>query len=361
MRDVTAPDLMCHTCARALPPVPETGSALTCPGCGTAYAVHFGILDLRPAILRVADGTFDREADLAEAVRLDEAFRRMSYREWFFRGVDDRLDEIGDPKFRELMRAYYRVERQTFGKHGGAILEKLDAYLADQEPARAREWRSPEVALEAGCGTGQYPIGFAQRFAHVLVTDISYVSLLQAKKIAADHQLGGVHVFASDIARLPLPDGSVDFVHCNGVIEHVAEPERCVTELGRVLSERGVALILSPNHYSLYTEAHFRVPGFGFWPLPLRRRLAYRLSGAREFTGTRLRSIGELRRYARRAFRHHRVYFLPPRLPAPVRSDPLRRMVHAVLRSPLRRPAAFLINRALLGVVPYHVLLGFKR
>lgn len=355
--------LICRSCLAALPWPDTVAQELRCHGCGAIFPVRFGIPDLRPEESRVAGAAFDRDADLREAQALHEALERTSYRDWFFSGVEARLERIEEPRFRKLMRAYYRDERLTFGQHGGAILQKLDSYLDEHEPVRGTIWRrGAQVALEAGCGTGQYPIGLAQRFREVLVTDLSYVALLQAQKVASENGLAGVRVFASDIESLPLRDGSVDFVHCNGVIEHVADPDRAVRELGRVLSADGIALVLSPNLYSLYTEAHFRVPAFGLLPLPLRRRLAYRLSGARSFAGTTLRSLAELRRYARCSFAHYRIYFIPSRLPPPVRGGLVRRVIHALLSSALmRRPVDMLLNHALLVAMPYHVLVGFKR
>jgi LSD1 subclass zinc finger protein len=362
MTAVQTPELVCLACQTPLPRVSGVAN-VRCTRCRTSYPVHFGIADLRGSRLRVAGAAFDADADLVEAERIALELSRTTYREWFFSAVDRRVDRIDEPRFRELMRKYYLDERQMFGRHGQAILDKLEAFLEAREPERHDRWRRvARIALEAGCGTGQYALGFASRFAQVLVTDISYVSLVQAQKIASEHGLLNVSVFASDLEHIPLADGTVDFVHCNGVIEHVSDPGRVVSECARVMSTNGVTLILSPNLYSLYTEAHFRVPGFGFWPMPLRRALAYRASGVRSFAGTTLRSLNELKRLARRSFAHHRVYFLPPHLPPPVRPGPVRRTVHALLSAPLSRGATdLLLNRVLLPVAPYHVVVGFKR
>jgi SAM-dependent methyltransferase len=321
--------------------------------------VHFGIVDLRGERYAIADTQFDADEDLREARELAAALRTMTHREWFFSGVDATIDAIVDPKMRQMARDYYRAEREVYGIHGAAVLDKLRAFLTEREPERLAAWPA-ETALEAGCGTGQYPIGFARRFKHVYVTDLSYVSLVQARRIAIDEGFDNVTVFASNIERLPLRARSIDFVHCNSVLEHAADPERIVAETARVLSDRGVALYLSPNRHTLYVEPHFNIVAFSFWPMPLRRWLVRRFRGKTTFSGTRLRSLGELSRWGGRHFAKHHVFFVPRRLERTAMGGPIRTLVRRLLALPLVGLAVDLIvNRALLAVMPYHVLVGF--
>lgn len=311
----------------------------------------------------MADAVLDPDEDLRDAERIDRQLGAMSYREWFFKGVDDTIAAIGDTQQRRIAEDYYRTEREVYGKHGEAILAKLQDFLEDRTPQRLKRWApAAGVALEAGCGTGQYQLGFARRFRQVIVTDISYVSLVQARRIALDEGLTNVTFLASSIEHLPIADGSVEFVHCNGVIEHVADPERTIGEIGRVLSATGVALVLSPNKYTLYVEPHFRVAGFSLWPLPLRRALARRFRGKDSFAGLHLRSLRELRGYAKRHFGEHHVFMLPRRLQTTYRPGPTRALIFALLQAPVVGGLVdAVLNRLLLGVVPYHILVAFKR
>lgn len=350
----------CLTCPNGRLTDDVQAAQLVCDRCEAVYAVHFGIPDLRPAELSLAGAGFDRERDLHEAALLDEELATVTYRDWFL--SDRAVSKETDPRHRRFAECYQRQERETYGRHGDAILAKLETFLEAQEKARGRLWRAAaRVVLEAGCGTGQYPIGFARRFERVLVTDISYVALVQAKKIASDHGLGNVTIFGSDLARLPLADGSIDLIHCNGVIEHVADPARVVSEAARISSEHGITLILSPNRHSLWVEPHFQIPGFGLWPMPLRRWLVRRARGVSSFAGTHLLSLGELRRHVRATFPHYRIYMLPPGLRATARGGALRRVVRTLLSTPVLGPLADLVlNRVLLRFAPYHVALGFK-
>lgn len=357
---MTEIQFVCPSCSLRLRAAMPPAVLWTCGGCAAVYPVHFGIVDLRPTRLRLADADFDREADLREASALHDELALTTHRDWLL--SDRAIASETEPRLRRFAECYSRQERETYGRHGEAILEKLDTYLVVQERERGRRWNDEaHVALEAGCGTGQYPIGFARRFETVLVTDISYVALVQAAKIAADNGLRNVTIFASDLARLPLPDGSVDFLHCNGVIEHVAAPAEVVREVARVTSSHGITLILSPNRHSLWLEPHFQIPAFGLWPVPIRLWLVRRARGVTSFAGTRLLSLRELRHQMREAFPHYRIYMLPPGLRTTARGGAVRLMVRTLLSLPvLGRVMDLLLNRVLLAVAPYHTALGFK-
>ena len=139
------------------------------------------------------------------------------------------------------------------------------------------------------------------------------------------------------------------------------DPQQLVRESARVLSPEGVAFYLSPNKYSLYIEPHFRVVGFGFWPMPVRRMLARRYSGATSFAGTRLRSLGELRRWGRTYFTRPHLYMIPRRLDTTARGGVLRWAIRTGLSM---RGVGTLIdlimNRLLLPLMPYHVMVALQ-
>lgn len=362
MLAVSDPVVLCPRCRRRLFAVGAEAVPDRCEACGHPYEVTLGIIDLRMGRHRIAGMEFDAAADLREAERLDAELARSGYREWFFREVDRSVAAIADPRKRSLAMRYFAAEREIFGVHGRSVLEKLDAFLSDAEPERYAAWRTnSRFAVEAGCGGGQYPIGFAERFQRILVIDISYVALVQARRIALDHGITGISFIAANLEDLPLEEGVVDFYHCNGVVEHVADPHAVVRESARVLSPSGLAFFLSPNRYSLYIEPHFRVVAFGWWPRALRARLTRRFSGAGDFTGTDLRSLAELVAYARASFAHFRVYMLPRRLPSTARGGRLRRTILALQRAPVAGALVDLaINRLLLRLMPYHILVGFR-
>jgi 2-polyprenyl-3-methyl-5-hydroxy-6-metoxy-1,4-benzoquinol methylase len=70
----------------------------------------------------------------------------------------------------------------------------------------------------------------------------------------------GIEAEQADIVDLPFEDGSFDVVVSFETIEHVAEPERALDELKRVLDPEGVLVISTPNarKYLADNEFHLR-------------------------------------------------------------------------------------------------------
>lgn len=108
-----------------------------------------------------------------------------------------------------------------------------DAPLRDTPQAAA-----PDI-LVAGCGTGQQPIGTAQRFANarVLAIDLSLASLAYAKR--KTDALGITIDYAqADILELAL-DRRFDLIESSGVLHHLAEPLRGWRTLVELLKPGG--------------------------------------------------------------------------------------------------------------------------
>ncbi len=53
----------------------------------------------------------------------------------------------------------------------------------------------------------------------------------------------------ADLHNLPFRESSIDAIHSRHVLEHVADPHRCISEIYRVLHPRGKAIIIVP-HFS---------------------------------------------------------------------------------------------------------------
>jgi SAM-dependent methyltransferase len=109
--------------------------------------------------------------------------------------------------------------------------------------------------LDAGCGEGYMGRLLAERGARVVGADISD-SLIAAAEAHEDTERLGLRYTVASLEDLPEPDDSFDLVVCNHVLSNVAEPERALTELGRVLRPGGklVALMLHPCFYTAHAE-----------------------------------------------------------------------------------------------------------
>lgn len=78
--------------------------------------------------------------------------------------------------------------------------------------------------------------------------------------------------YISDATAIPVPDGTFDVILCTEVLEHVPEPIRVVSEMGRILRPGGTLLLTAPLGSGLHQEP-FHYYG-GYTPHWYRRVLA---------------------------------------------------------------------------------------
>ncbi|MGQ0535348.1 MAG: class I SAM-dependent methyltransferase [Methanobacteriota archaeon] len=114
------------------------------------------------------------------------------------------------------------------------------------------------VVLDYGCGPGSDVLGFALhgRARRVIGMDVSRKALDRARWRCALHGIGAPKVRLVEIrdgdARIPLRDGTVDHVHCGGVLHHTSNPEAILEEFARVLRPGGTARIMVYNRDSVF-------------------------------------------------------------------------------------------------------------
>jgi SAM-dependent methyltransferase len=108
----------------------------------------------------------------------------------------------------------------------------------------------PRMVLDHGCGTGRYFDTLRSAFPDAAITgcDVSAVAVERARELHADGAF-----LVMDGEQIPVEDGSVDLLLSIEVLEHVADVDRAVREIGRVLRPGGVAVISTPcaNRWSL--------------------------------------------------------------------------------------------------------------
>jgi len=115
------------------------------------------------------------------------------------------------------------------------------------------------VVLDFGCGPGHDLVGFAtaSRPARLIGVDVSAPSLEQARARLALHGCGPeLHQISERAPRLPLPDGSVDYIHSSGVLHHIEDPVEVFREFRRVLRPGGEVRVMVYNADSLWLHLH---------------------------------------------------------------------------------------------------------
>lgn len=111
-----------------------------------------------------------------------------------------------------------------------------------------------KLVLDAGCGSG--------RFSEIVLTlgakliAIDYSSAVDA--VSENLTSGSLLIVQGDLAALPIPSESLDFVYCIGVLQHTKEPGKIIAELLRCLKHGGeITMTFYENsswHVRLYAK-----------------------------------------------------------------------------------------------------------
>lgn len=98
--------------------------------------------------------------------------------------------------------------------------------------------------LDAGCGTGNLLSAVHRELPNVQLSGIDFSGQMLRR---ARQKLPHASLTQGDLnAPLPYPDGSFDVVTCVNVVYAVAEPEKTLAELRRVLAPGGTLIVSSP-------------------------------------------------------------------------------------------------------------------
>jgi SAM-dependent methyltransferase len=102
--------------------------------------------------------------------------------------------------------------------------------------------------LDAGCGTGTNSRRLARAGYRVTGVDFSEFALREAEGASAGL---GIDFGRGDLTKLAFPDHMFDGVFCFGVLMHVPELEKALSELIRVLKPGGCLMLMETNASSM--------------------------------------------------------------------------------------------------------------
>ncbi|MFH1011552.1 MAG: class I SAM-dependent methyltransferase [bacterium] len=108
------------------------------------------------------------------------------------------------------------------------------------------------VILDAGCGNCAHSIRLARRGFFVQALDCSEAALKLAREnVAASRMEDRIHIQHGNLLALPFEDGTFNYALCCGVLMHIPDLEKAISELTRVLRPGGRLVVSEANMYSL--------------------------------------------------------------------------------------------------------------
>jgi 2-polyprenyl-3-methyl-5-hydroxy-6-metoxy-1,4-benzoquinol methylase len=138
----------------------------------------------------------------------------------------------------DAMGAYHWVECERHSPRYNPPLEARYKVLL-------KRIKKANRILDVGCGDG-YLMSLVSRLCESVVgidSEPTATSLAAAKL----QRFRNSRVVAGSCYELPFVGGSFDVVLLADVIEHLADPERCLQEISRVLTPNGALLITTPK------------------------------------------------------------------------------------------------------------------
>jgi ubiquinone/menaquinone biosynthesis C-methylase UbiE len=144
------------------------------------------------------------------------------------------------PMVRDPKRFFYEQIARNFDQLQNTYDLRRRLEIIEQE--LEREQFDHGMALDAGCGSGEFSACIQRRATRVISLDISESLVRLAVQKA--HGLGVV----GDALALPLRAQALDLVVSSEMLEHTPSPTEAMKELMRVLRPGGLLVLTTPNH-----------------------------------------------------------------------------------------------------------------
>lgn len=137
------------------------------------------------------------------------------------------------------------VVRQSFTVQAAAYAAQ--PWISDAERvARLVATAAPKTedrVLDVACGPGYVAEAFAQVCREVIGVDLTEAPLRLAEERCRARGVAHLSFITGNVQQLPFTNGEFDLVVCRLAMHHFTEPQRVVTEMGRVCRPGGTIVL----------------------------------------------------------------------------------------------------------------------
>lgn len=144
----------------------------------------------------------------------------------------------------ELQETLYKSKNYTRRRLHQIRLKWVTSSIHDYSPKT-----DLNLAIEYGPGSGIYLPVLAKFFKTTVAADVEQAYLNGIRPLL--DRFSGLQLVVDDILDSKLTKQSFDLVLCSEVLEHVKNPEKAINTLYQILKPEGIAIVTTPQRYSL--------------------------------------------------------------------------------------------------------------
>jgi ubiquinone/menaquinone biosynthesis C-methylase UbiE len=168
-----------------------------------------------------------------------------------FKSLQSRLAEVPEVKqdqarLEECRRRRLRRSQSYFESVAGDWERIRKSYFDDRVTSLAIEKLLPRdlTLADIGCGTGSLTFELARFARKVIGIDLSNEMLRRARAVAREREVRNVEFRQGDAVKLPLDSHSVDAAFCVMVLHFLADPQRAIKGICRVIRPGGSVILV---------------------------------------------------------------------------------------------------------------------
>ena len=157
---------------------------------------------------------------------------------------------------------FYSIGRSTRDGNSDYLNPDMDRFydLAFADILRRLKPTADSKILDAGCGYCYHTTRLARGGAQITAVDFSEVALNAARETVNHAGIANqVTLRRADLTSLPFDDSSFDYVVSWGVLMHIPQLEKALSELARVLKPGGVLVLNENNMHALDVSVRERL------------------------------------------------------------------------------------------------------